>query len=221
MQGRSSDSRKRLRTAAILSLVALLAATAVAITFGGPKYQVIDSVGEVEIREYEPYLVAETAVDGDLETAGNRGFRILAKYIFGDNQGKRRIAMTTPVSQEQVRGTKIAMTAPVTQEKAGDTYVLQFMMPSEYSRAELPEPNDSRITIREIPARSFAAVRYSGTWSKRNYEKHLEQLLDTLKTEGYAPVGDPIWARYDPPFMPWFLRRNEILTEFRVMGSNS
>ena len=228
MQGRSNDSRKRLRTAAILSLVALLAAAAVTVTFGSepvayesPKYQVIDSVREVEIREYEPYLVAETAVDGDLETAGNQGFRVLAKYIFGDNQGEQRIAMTTPVSQERVGGTKIAMTAPVTQKKAGDKCVLQFMMPSEYSRAELPEPNDSRITIREIPGRSFAAVRYSGTWSKRNYEKHLEQLLDALSAEGYAPVGDPIWARYDPPFMPWFLRRNEILTEFRVMGSKS
>jgi hypothetical protein len=91
----------------------------------------------------------------------------------------------------------------------------------KYSRAELPEPSDSRITIREIPGRSFAAVRYSGTWSKRNYEKHLGQLLDTLSAEDYAPVGDPIWTRYDPPFMPWFLRRNEILTEFRVMGTET
>ena len=95
------------------------------------------------------------------------------------------------------------------------------MMPSEYSRAQLPQPNDSRITIREIPGRSFAAVRYSGTWSKRNYEKHLGQLLDTLSAADYAPVGDPIWTRYDPPFMPWFLRRNEILTEFRVMGTET
>jgi len=228
MQRRSNDSRKKFRTAAILSLVAVLAAAAVTMTFGGdrvayesPKYRVLNSVRDVEIREYEPYLVAETAVDGDLETAGNRGFRILAKYIFGDNQGKRRIAMTAPVSQEKIGGTKIPMTAPVTQQNAGDKYVLQFMMPSEYSRAELPEPNDSRITIREIPGRSFAAVRYSGTWSKRNYEKHLGQLLDTLRAEGYTPIGDPIWARYDPPFMPWFLRRNEILTEFRVMRSES
>jgi len=225
MQCRSNDSRKNFRTAAILSLVAVLPAAAVIMTFGGdpvayesPKYRVLNSVREVEIREYEPYLVAETAVHGDLETAGNRGFRILAKYIFGDNQGKRRIAMTIPVSQEKIGGTKIAMTAPVTQEKAGDKYVLRFMMPSEYSRAELPEPNDSRITIREIPGRSFAAVRYSGTWSKRNYEKHLERLLGALSAEGYEPLGEPIWARYNPPFMPWFLRRNEILTAFRATG---
>lgn len=228
MRSASTDRKKRLLKTVIVSSIVLVAAATVTSAFGvvdvaheTPKYRVVDQVGAVEIREYESYLVAETAVEGDLESAGNRGFRILAKYIFGDNRGKRKIAMTAPVSQERAEGAKIAMTAPVTQEKVGDTYTLQFMMPSEYSRADLPEPNDSRISIREIPARSFAAVRYSGTWSKRNYEKHLEQLIDVLSAEGYAPVGEPIWARYNPPFMPWFLRRNEILTEFRLMSGES
>lgn len=195
------------------------------VVFGGegmayesPTYRVVDRFGEIEIREYESYLVAETTVDGDLEGAGNRGFRVLAKYIFGDNQGKRKIAMTAPVSQEVAEGSKISMTAPVTQEKSGDKYTIRFMMPAEYSREELPEPNDPRIAIREIPARSLAAVRYSGTWSKRNYQKHLDQLIATLAAEGYQSVGEPIWARYNPPFMPWFLRRNEILTAFRATG---
>lgn len=186
--------------------------------YESPTYRVVDRFGEIEIREYESYLVAETTVDGDLEGAGNRGFRVLAKYIFGDNQGKRKIAMTAPVSQEVAEGSKISMTAPVTQEKSGDKYTIRFMMPAEYSREELPEPNDPRIAIREIPARSFAAVRYSGTWSKRNYQKHLDQLIATLAAEGYQSVGAPIWARYNPPFMPWFLRRNEILTAFRATG---
>ncbi len=186
------------------------------VAYDNPTYRVIEMIGDIEIRQYEPYLVAETKVDGDLESAGNQGFRILAKYIFGDNRGRRRIAMTAPVTQEKAKGMKIAMTAPVTQEKAGEQYVIQFMMPSEYSLAELPEPNDSRITIREIPARSFAAVRYSGTWSKRNYQKHLDLLLDALQTAGYAASGEPIWARYDAPFKPWFLRRNEILTAFQA-----
>ena len=162
--------------------------------------------------------MAETTVDGDLDSAGNQGFRVLAKYIFGDNQGEQKIAMTAPVTQEKTEGTKIAMTTPVTQEKVGDQYTIQFMMPSEYSREELPKSNDPRIAIREIPARKFAVVRYSGTWSKRNYEKHLAQLLDTLGANGYKPVGEPVWARYDPPFKPWFLRRNEILTLFRATG---
>lgn len=215
--------KKRLWIAFIVTSFSLTATVSAVVIFGGdtvayesPKYRVVDRLSDVELREYEPYVVAETAVDGDLESAGNRGFRILARYIFGDNQGKRKIAMTTPVSQEKAQGTTIAMTAPVTQEKAGDQYTLQFMMPSEYSLDELPEPKDPRIRIREIPARRFAAVRYSGTWSKRNYQKHLEQLLDTLSAAGYAPEGEPIWARYNPPFMPWFLRRNEILMAFRA-----
>jgi len=218
-------AKKILWITLIGSLTVLMAGAIAIAMLGGdgmayesPTYRVVDRFGEIEIREYEPYLVAETTVDGGLEGAGNRGFRILAKYIFGDNQGKRKIAMTTPVSQEIAEGTKISMTAPVTQEKAGDEYRIQFMMPAEYSREELPEPNDPRIAIREIPARRFAAVRYSGTWSKRNYQEHLEKLLATLNAEGYEALGEPVWARYNPPFMPWFLRRNEILTAFRAPG---
>ncbi len=207
---------------AVIGVVISVAALAVAVlgvgtmAYDSPRYRIAKTLGDIEIREYEPYLVAETIVEGGLESAGNRGFRILAKYIFGDNQGRRKIAMTAPVSQEKAEGMKIAMNAPVTQEKAGDQYTIQFMMPSEYSLAELPEPNDSRISIREMPARSFAAVRYSGTWSKRNYQKNLELLLSALREAGYEPSGEPIWARYDAPFKPWFLRRNEILTEFQA-----
>ncbi len=207
---------------AVIGVVVLVAALGVAVFGGGtvaydsPRYSVVETLGDIEIREYEPYLVAETVVDGGLESAGNQGFRVLAKYIFGDNRGKQKIAMTAPVSQEKVDGMKIAMTAPVTQAKDGDRYTIQFMMPSEYSLEQLPEPNDSRITLKEIPARSFAAVRYSGTWSKRNYQKNLDLLLETLRQSGYEPSGEPIWARYDAPFKPWFLRRNEILTAFQA-----
>jgi len=206
----------------VIGVGILVAALGVAVFGGGtvaydsPRYRVVQTRPDIEIREYEPYLVAETVVDGGLESAGNQGFRVLAKYIFGDNRGKQRIAMTAPVSQEKANGMKIAMTAPVTQEKAGDRYMIQFMMPSEYSLEELPEPNDPRITLRKIPARSFAAVRYSGTWSKRNYQKNLDLLLGGLREAGYEPSGEPIWARYDAPFKPWFLRRNEILTAFQA-----
>ena len=226
MRSKPEGRAKKILWITLIGSLTVLMAGAIAIAMLGgdgmayesPTYRVVDRFGEIEIREYEPYLVAETTVDGGLEGAGNRGFRILAKYIFGDNQGKRKIAMTTPVSQEIAEGTKISMTAPVTQEKAGDEYRIQFMMPAEYSRDELPEPNDPRVAIREIPARRFAAVRYSGTWSKRNYQAHLEKLLATLNAEGYEPLGEPVWARYNPPFMPWFLRRNEILTAFRAPG---
>lgn len=212
------DSRHKWMIGAALIALAMLAGVflwgAKTVAYESPDYRVIRKIGAIEIREYAPYLVAEVVVDGDLESAGNRGFRILAKYIFGNNEGTRRIAMTSPVTQERARGTKIAMTTPVTQEKTDGRYTIRFMMPSELSRETLPAPKDSRIVIREIPAQTFAAIRYSGTWSKRNYDEHLDILERGLRAEGLEPSGEPIWARYDPPFKPWFLRRNEILTAF-------
>ena len=208
-------------TAIVLAALAFVGAVA-ALAFGGdtvsyegPKYRVVDNIGPIEIREYEAYLVAETTVDGSLESAGNRGFRILAKYIFGNNQGSQKIAMTSPVAQERAEGTKIAMTTPVTQEAEGNRYTLRFMMPSEIAREELPIPNDERVSIREIPARTLAAIRYSGRWTKRNYDANLRELYDALRARGLEPEGEPVWARYNPPFTPWFMRRNEILTAFR------
>jgi effector-binding domain-containing protein len=189
---------------ALAMLVGLALWGAKTVAYESPDYRVIRKIDAIEIREYAPYLVAEVVVDGDLESAGNRGFRILATYI----------AMTSPVTQERARGTKIAMTTPVTQEKTDGQYTIRFMMPSELSRETLPAPKDSRIAIREIPAQTFAAIRYSGTWSKRNYDEHLDILRRGLRAEGLEPIGEPIWARYDPPFKPWFLRRNEILTAF-------
>jgi len=184
------------------------------VAYESPDYRVTSKLGPIEIREYQPYLVAETTVDGSLESAGNQGFRILAKYIFGGNRASKKIAMTAPVVQEKDQGARIAMTTPVTQAKTGDQYTIRFMMPSELSRDALPEPNDARIAIREVPGRTLAAIRYSGTWSKRNYEKHLDELYAALRADGLAPEGEPIWARYNPPFTPWFMRRNEILTGF-------
>lgn len=208
--------------AGLIGMVIVLSALAAAVlgvgtvAYDTPRYRVVETLGAIEIREYEPYLVAETIVEGNVESAGNQGFRVLAKYIFGDNRGRRTLAVTASANQEEAEGMKIAMTAPVTQEKAGDRFKIQFMMPSEYSLEELPEPNDSRVSIREVPAHRAAAVRYSGTWSKRNYQKNLELLRSALREAGYEPVGEPIWARYDAPFTLWFLRRNEILTEFQA-----
>ena len=203
---------------ALIGFAALLAVIfrGIGVGYETPEYRVVDKLGEIEIREYSPYLVAETVVDARLESAGNQGFRILAKYIFGANQPAARIAMTAPVSQEKAAGTNIEMTTPVTQARSGDRYKIQFMMPSQYERDELPVPNDARVAIREVPSRTVAVLRYSGTWSKRNYEKHLQRLTEGLRAKGYEPTGEPMWARYNPPFTPWFLRRNEILTEFRV-----
>ena len=216
---RKDPIARRLWITLIVLLVLLVAvAASIALLGGGvayesPDYRVVDKLGEVEIREYDPYLVAETVVDGTLESAGNQGFRILAAYIFGGNRSSANVSMTSPVTQSKADPEKIAMTAPVTQERSGDRFVIRFMMPSKYTRETLPVPNDERIRIREVPAKRMAAIRYSGRWTQKSYERHLDELRRTLRDHGLEAVGEPVWARYDPPFKPWFMRRNEILAE--------
>ena len=175
-----------------------------------PPYSVIGAHENFEVRRYESYLVAETVVSAAPEDAGNQGFRILAAYIFGENKGERKIAMTAPVAQAP---TKIAMTAPVVQSPSANGYVVRFAMPREFTLETLPEPNDSRVTLRAIPSRTLAVLSYSGTWSQSRYEEHLKTLQDALKQAGLLWHGEPIWARYDPPWTLWFLRRNEIWLE--------
>lgn len=95
----------------------------------------------------------------------------------------------------------------------GILHILQFAMPREWTLETLPEPLDSQVTLREIPARTVAVIRYSGTWSQHRYEKHLKMLQGALEQAGLRWHGAALWARYDPPWMPWFLRRNEIWLE--------
>jgi hypothetical protein len=197
-------------------LGALLAASPTAMALEKPSYRVVERQEAFEVREYAPYLVAETVVGGSREEAGNAGFRILAGYIFGKNRGERRIAMTAPVTQSEP--SKIAMTAPVAQAGQEGRWTIQFMMPSDYTLETLPEPLDPAVSFRAVPARRVAAHTYSGTWSASRYEAHLATLRAALAAAGLAAAGEPIWARYDPPFMPWFLRTNEILVELPAAG---
>ncbi|MEJ2402370.1 MAG: heme-binding protein, partial [Xanthomonadales bacterium] len=164
----------------------------------------------IEIRAYAPMVVAETRVEGSLERAGSRAFRTLFKYIDGENRARQEIAMTAPVTQQRAPE-KIEMTAPVTQQRAGDGWAVRFVLPAGYTLETAPEPNDAAVSIREVPAHRAAVIRYSGTWSERRYREHLATLREWLDARGLEATGDPVWARYDAPYMPWFLRRNEIL----------
>jgi hypothetical protein len=189
-----------------------------------PKYTVEQKDGDFEVRAYAAQVVAETRVQGTLEEAGDRAFRPLFRYISGANRSRTRIAMTAPVGQEQPAGEKIAMTAPVGMEPApradgapegaqtqGGEWVVTFMMPAAYTMETLPEPLDAGVRLRAVPAHRAAAVRYSGAWSKRGYDKHLARLRNWMKSQDLAAAGAPVWARYNAPFTPWFLRRNEVL----------
>ena len=174
------------------------------------KYTVLEKDDSFEIRQYEAQIVAETFVEGDLEEVGNEGFRRLYAYISGENTKKQSISMTAPVGQ-QAGSEKIAMTAPVSQEKKDNRWRITFLMPAEYTLKMLPEPIDERVKLAEEPGRLMAAVKYSGTWSEEGYEKNKALLEEYLRMRGQTKAGAAVWARYDPPFMPWFLRRNEVL----------
>ena len=194
---------------ALLGVSTLLVAKS-ALAIEKAKYTVLEKEDDFEIRQYDSQIVAETFVEGGLEDVGNEGFRRLYAYISGENTKKQSISMTAPVGQE-VKSEKIAMTAPVKQEKKGGKWRITFLMPAEYTLETLPEPDDARVKLAQEPGRMMAAVKYSGTWSKEGYEENRALLEEYIQKRGLTKAGDPVWARYDPPFMPWFLRRNEVL----------
>ena len=180
-----------------------------------PAYEVLRTFGTVELRQYAPYVVAEVVVQGPDGDAGSQAFPILAGYIFGKNKGEKKFAMTAPVTQTAAP-VKMAMTAPVTQADApGGGKLVQFVLPQGVTLDTAPEPLDPRVQLRQVPAQQWAAIRYSGTWSQANYNEHLALLRASLEKEGVVTQGEPVLARYNAPFTPWFLRRNEIWLALR------
>ena len=198
----------------ITLVVALLGTHAMATE--RPLFTVVKHFDSFEVREYPGLLLAETTVDGDRDDASSAGFRLLAGYIFGGNKGSKSIAMTAPVTQTE--GQTIAMTAPVTQTAAGDKrWVIQFTMPASFTSLEqLPTPNNPAVTLRAIPKRTVAVIVYSGVWSEALYAKQLAKLHEGIVNAGLQPRGRAMFARYDPPWKPWFLRTNEIQIEVQM-----
>jgi len=172
-------------------------------------YEVVKVEGDFEVRDYAPHIFAATFVEGGFEDAGSSAFKRLFRYISGDNRSQTKIAMTAPVTQQP--GEKIDMTAPVGQQKSGDQWMVSFMMPASYDMGNLPVPDNPLVTLRQVPARRMATIRYSGFWSEKNYQKNKLKLDLWIQKEGLMVRGDAVWARYNAPFVPWFMRRNEIL----------
>ena len=178
-----------------------------------PSFTVERKIGDVEIRRYGPRVAAQTAISADEEAARNEGFRRLARYIFGGNTAKTKIAMTAPVSQEQGKGKseKIAMTAPVAAERgAGGQWVIRFFMPSKHTLKSLPTPNDDRVELVTVPAETVAVLRFSGNYTPQVVATRSKQLMSTLHGAGIEPDGEPVAWFYDPPWTIPFRRRNEV-----------
>ena len=198
-----------------------------------PKFELIAQDGSREIRRYAPLIVAETLVSGDMDAASGKGFRLIADYIFGNNtrageaaeKASQKIAMTAPVVLEPVAASqKIAMTAPVTAEPldaaldlaSATQWRIQFVMPAEYAMPALPKPNNEAVTLRQLPARTFAVLTYSGLNSASRIHEKTAELSAWLNARGAEPMCGPLLARYDPPWTLPMWRRNEIQIELKL-----
>lgn len=225
----------------IVAMLVPLALFAVAVMSPDePEFRLVEQFDDFQLREYTPFVVAETQVDGGFEDSGSRAFQVLIDYIQGGNQGGRNLPMMAPVNQQPMNqqqvnqqqanqqpidqgiaadgeriGQDIAGRAPITQRGAetADHWLFQFVMAKEYILPMLPAPLDERVALRQMPARLVAARRYSGGWDEQAYRDNEQVLLERLRHERLKPVGAPVFARYNAPFVPWFLRRNEVLVE--------
>ena len=183
--------------------------SSLASTIEWPDCEVVRRLGDIEVRQYAPYTVAEVLVTGSSEEAATWAFPILAGYIFGKNKGAR--AFATPSAPEQLAAPlHFAMTAPVAQIATAEGFIVQFVLPKGVTPATAPEPDDPRVSVREVPAHRLAAIRYSGFWSASNHAIHLATLMAALKAVALRYSGEPAFCRYNVPWTPWFLRRNEI-----------
>ena len=171
-----------------------------------PKFKILVDEGELEIRSYDEYLVAETAVEGSFDTASRKGFRRVAGYIFGENKNS--------VGKSE----KIQMTAPVTVKPHNEGWALHFVMPSNYDMSQLPMPNNNGILLKRVEAHLAAVIIFSGFTTDAKIQDKTEELKVWLEKKEFKIAGPQQIARYNDPFtLPW-LRRNEII--FKVTAKN-
>ena len=210
----------RLNTHALLALLVGFLGMESAMAIEEPKYEVRTSQAPFELRHYAPTLIAQTIVDGDMDEASNKGFRLIADFIFGNNlaansEQAAKIAMTAPVTVEP-QSSKIAMTAPVTIEpQLGSTqqWRVHFVMPSQYTLANIPKPKNSAVTLHELPSKYFVVHRYSGFNTVARVQEKTDEALAWARQQSLKVVGTPQLSRYDPPWTLPMFRRNEIMVE--------
>ncbi len=178
-----------------------------------PAYVVVSRHADFEVRAYAGYVVAEVLVAGSRDAADRDGFRLLFRYISGANRRSQSMAMTAPVTTTEVRAgesVEIPMTAPVARIAEVGGHRVQFVLPAGYTVASAPEPIDPRVQLREIAPMQVAVIRYSGSWSARNEQRHLRQLEAGVASAGLKVIGAPVLSRFNAPYVPSFFRRNEI-----------
>ncbi|MDA9086429.1 heme-binding protein [Methylophilaceae bacterium] len=178
-----------------------------------PKFTLVLKEDKFEIREYAPKIIAQVKVYGDFDDASSKGFKILADYIFGNNEsidGNSRIEMTAPVEMEAV-SQKIDMTTPVLTEGNNNTWVISFIMPDNFTLATLPKPNNKEIKIISLPREKYAVIVFSGLIRESSYQEKENLLNKFIKEKNLKTSGEIKIARYNPPWTLPFFRRNELM----------
>jgi len=202
--------------AALVTAAALITVGPASADTEEPRHTIVERVGEIEIRQYGTRLAADVIVTGDEDDARNKGFRLLADYIFGNNSKKSDIAMTAPVATQSARSEKIDMTAPVaTARGPGNTWRVRFFMPSKYTLETLPKPNNPAVQIVEVPGETMAVLRFSNSRSAERIVEKTNELVRGLENTRWVAAGEPVTWLYDPPWTLPFFRRNEVAIPVR------
>jgi hypothetical protein len=160
----------------------------------------VTSYSDAELRKYARCTLADVTLTGSADRVGNRAFGPLVRYI-----SAKQLAMTAPVLQAQA--------------EAQSQWTVSFVLPGSKAISDYPLPDDANVTLREVPEHFAMAMTWSGRWTYSSVESHTEALRLAIKQAGLTEVGLPVWARYDPPWKPWFLRRNEVLIDVRIEES--
>ena len=168
-----------------------------------PKFSLLEKDQSFELRLYEPKIIAEVEVDGDMSAASRKGFRQIADFIFGNN------------TAQSGKSEKISMTAPVGVQQSEKNWRVSFVMPSQYTLETLPKPNNPQILIKQLPAKQFALIRFSGLVDEEKMQAKSAELNQWITMKKLNPVGIPELARYNPPWTLPFLRRNELMVEVK------
>lgn len=160
------------------------------------KYRLVNRLDDLEIREYEACVLMQVSVYGDFMRAGNIGFGPLVRFISGNNESGQKIAMTAPVIQ---------------QPTAQSEHLISFVLPAGMNPDNVPRPADSSVQMIAVPAHFAAVRRFSGGWNEERFKSEGSELLNAVKSAGLVTIGAIYWARFDPPWKPGFLKRNEVL----------
>ena len=208
-----------------LLIGSLLTIPGVAMATEEPTYSILNQSEDFELRRYDPQIVAETWVSGDQKEAGNKGFKVLADYIFGNNTApsgeSSKISMTSPVKMQPQKADsdqsqKIAMTAPVAMQQNDGKWRVRFVMPSKYTMQTLPKPNNSAVSIIEVPVQTYGVIKFSGFTGEQKVADKTQELKNWMQSQNLTLVADAEMARYDPPWTLPFMRRNEVMIKYEA-----